>query len=216
MMRKITLGAATAIALLALSVASVSALNGSSATSPISPATNVLDLPVFQKQVARSPATISALGQLKTQATTYDADSIPASADYAKAVPVLVPGTTSKFAWIVPTRTGDICGFIPQFGSGIAAGFSSVCSTLSDFNESGLFVLNNGPNGKYLMVSVQPNGSPAPTATAPNGDTRELSIASGVTIASIESGESLSVRGNTFSTSDLDRMQDPSKVLSER
>ena len=105
--------------------------------------------------------------------------------------------------WIAKSADGGICAFTPQLSPDAPAGFSSTCSSLSDFNKTGLATLTAGADDDFVSVSVQPSDVAAPVVLESDGDAERLPVDSNVSVATVEPGEAVSSGGMTLSTYDV-------------
>lgn len=197
----------SAIALLALasagaSVAGILPATGGDAP-PSRPVISDVDaLPVFDQLPSLTKAQSASLESLKSQISDYPTDISAGNVEFNSARPFSIPGENG-FIWIAKTSDGAVCEFMPQMEPGTPGGFSSGCSSLEDFNRTGLSTLNFGSHGDFVAVSIQPDGVDPAEVLRTDGSKSTLPQTDGVTVANVSLGQAVESGGVTLATSDL-------------
>lgn len=151
------------------------------------------DLLVFRGEFRPTAPQVKARGRLARMFARAPEGSLVSTADFERARPVAVPGSSDE-AWVAPASNGGLCAFTPTGGEV----YSSSCSTLEQFNATGLISVAMGPAGPAIVTVVQPDSVGNPVITAPDGAERELPLQSNVAVGPARAGDRLTAGGLTI------------------
>lgn len=184
---------------------------GAQQAAPRAALTDIGQLQVFARSSNFSAPELASLEGLKTESENYPTNSLAGRADFSTARPFAIPGG-EDLVWIAQTSDGGICSFMPQLAPSNAPGYSSGCSSLKDFNETGVLMLNFGENNDYIAVAVQPNDVAAPVIKRSDGTSIALPVQSNVAIGILSGGDAITSGGLTLSTAALEQAVSGPKI----